>query len=95
MNAYLLSADATGYDYAIILEPTITDAARTLKAQVLHHIPESDEYHECASISIPRSEVTSLGIESLKELLEDNRHPDDDLILVLMRLELVSSHPLP
>ena len=95
MNAYLLSADDTSYDYAIILEPTITDAARMPMAEVLEHIPESQEWPECASIRIPSSEAASLGIKSLMELREDDRHPNDDLIFSLLRLELVSSHPLP
>jgi len=63
---------AIEYPYAVIVAETIENAARSLKAEIIKHYPETEEWYETAVIRIPKKDVPSLGIAPLMDILRSS-----------------------
>jgi len=83
------------YPYAAVVEETIENAARLLNAEIVTHYPETEEAYETVVIRIRKTDVPSLGIAPLMDMLR-SCNPSDLYIrdLVLNHVPLVSSKPL-
>lgn len=75
---------AIEYPYATIVAETIENAAQSLKAEIIKHYPETEEWYGTAVIRISKIDVPSLGIGPLMDMLRSSSPHDlyiRDLVL--------------
>ncbi|MDP3778566.1 MAG: hypothetical protein Q8R30_00780 [bacterium] len=85
---------AIEYPYATIAEETIENAARSLNAEIIKYYPETEEVYETAIIRIQKTDVPSLGIAPLMDLLR-SCSPSDLYIHDLVLYDVTHVPPSP
>lgn len=84
--------------HAIVMERTIADAAKLIKAEIVQDFAWNPDEPGMLVIRILKSDMVSLGIDSLTNLLDSSKagtSGDYIIDLVLRELPLVTSHSLP